>query len=113
MQNTVQAPIITMKSLITGAFPSKGTFTDDGKTVDYDSIKFYIQMPLVKGKGFATVESKLENRSHDYDKIFGNVELPAMAEISFVEQTDGKGKLVRKVTDILILKTNKENKPIL
>lgn len=106
----IYTPKQTTQALITGAIASSGSFENKkGEQVKYDSINFYVQMPLTKGKGFATVENKLRNRSHDFDKIFGAVELPAMAEISFVEQTDGKGNMVREVVDVVIIKPAKVN----
>lgn len=103
-------PISTAKVLITGAFASKGSFTNDkGEKVQYDHINFYTQMPLVKGKGFATAENKLKNRSNDFDKLFGSVQLPALADVSYIEQTDGKGKFIREITDIVFVK-DKDNK---
>lgn len=105
MTNTQFQPIQKTQALITGAISSNGTFTDNqGKDVKYDSIKFYVQMPLAKGKGFATAEYKLKNRSHDFDKIFGKVELPAVAEISSIETVDGKGKPIKEIVDIVLVK---------
>lgn len=93
--------------LITGAKPSHGTFKDDdGKSVDYDSITFYCKMPLIGGKGYATVEYKLKNRSGDFDKIFGSADFTTdvIAEVSYIEATNGKGKTIREITDIVVLK---------
>lgn len=110
MTNTQFQPIQKTQSLITGAIASNGSFTDkSGKEVKYDSIKFYVQMSLTKGKGFATVEYKLKNRSHDFEKIFGNIELPAVAEISSIEQTDGKGSTIKEITDIAFIKKGVAN----
>lgn len=108
MINTQFQPIQKTQVLITGATASSGEFEDkSGKAVKYDSIKFYIQMPLAKGKGFATAEYKLKNRSHDFDNIFGGVDLPAIAEISSIEVVDGKGKITKEVTDIVFVKQGK------
>lgn len=92
--------------LITGAKPSSGTFkNDDGEKVAYDSITFYSKMPLIGGKGFATVEYKLRDRSHDFDKIFGSADFngDVLAEVSYIEATNGKGKTIREITDIVVL----------
>lgn len=85
---------------ITGAFPSKGSFFDKEKNqeIAYDSTKFYIEMPLADGKGFATVEMKLPS-SDDYHKYFGAIDLPAVADVTFLETTKG-GKRIETITNI-------------
>lgn len=92
--------------LITGAKPSSGTFkNDDGEKVAYDNITFYVKMPLIGGKGFATTEYKLRNRSADFDKIFGSADFNSdvLAEVSYIESTNGKGRTIREITDIVLL----------
>lgn len=93
--------------LVTGAKPSNGNFKDDnGNTVQYDSINFHAKMPLIGGKGHATVEYKLKNRSGDFDKIFGafDFENDVLCDVYYVESTNGKGKTVREITDITPVK---------
>lgn len=98
--------MFTMQAIITGAKSNKGTFKDDdGKEVDFDNITFYCKMPLMGGKGFATVEYKLKDRSADFDKIFANADFTSdvLAEVKYIEQTNGKGKTIREITDIVVL----------
>lgn len=99
-------PIQKTQALVVGAVANKGSFKDDktGDNVDFDNIKFYVQMPLTKGKGFATAEFKIDNRSHDFEKIFGGVELPAVFEISSIDTVNGKGKTTKQITDVVVIK---------
>lgn len=93
--------------LITGAKPSSGTFKNkEGQTVDYDNLVFYAKMPLIGGKGFATVEYKVKNRSGDFEKIFGSSDFATdvPCEVSYIESTNGKGVTIREITDIVVLK---------
>lgn len=99
--------MFTMQAIITGAKPSKGTFKDaNGQSIDYDNITFHCKMPLLGGKGFATVEYKLKDRSQDFDKIFGSADFNSdvLADIKYIEQTNGKGRTIREITDIVVLK---------
>lgn len=98
--------------LITGAKPNKGTFKDDeGKLVEFDNITFYCKIPLMGGKGFATVEYKLKDRSADFDKIFGGSDfaVDVLSEVSYIESTNGKGKTIREITDITVIKKGVAN----
>lgn len=91
--------------------PNKGTFFDERKKVDvdYDNTKFYIEMSLSDGKGFATLEMKLPS-SDDYDRYFGAVDLPAIADITFTESVKS-GKRIETITNIEFKKDTKNLAP--